>query len=225
MGTNIDKSQGYILLWRSIQESIAFKNSKLWQVYCWCLFRANYAPKEELPGLRKVNLQPGQFITSTRHAAEALQISVTTLYGYLTILKSEHFIERTANTKYTVITILNWDELQNPERKVEHQVDTKLDTENTLNTKEAAVEKLSFLLKEKFKVEASRPYRLIKSGWVLIHDPEAYLASIQNMAPISKPPKDLTDQELLAVLRGKKIGVDPIPSDIFDEALDRELIS
>lgn len=182
------------------------------------MFRANYTAQTELPGLHEVNLEPGQFITSTRRAAEALDISVTTLYEYLNILEFEHFIERKACTKYTVITIRSWDQLQHPERKGEH----KLDTENTVNTKEAAaIKKLTSLLGEKFKVEANRPYRQMKSGWVLIHDPEAYLASIHTEASAGKPAKDMTDQELLTALQGKRPGIDSIPSDIFYEALDR----
>jgi DNA-binding transcriptional regulator YhcF (GntR family) len=185
------------------------------------MFRANYTIQEELPGLHKVNLVPGQFITSTRRAAEAMRISVTTLYEYLTLLESEHLIERRANNRYTVITIQNWNELQHPERKSERKLDTKLDTENTLNTKEAAISKLSVLLGKKFKVEDNRSFRQTKSGWVLINDPKAYLASIYTGASVDKSAKDISDQVLLATLQGKKPGIDPIPSDIFYEALDR----
>lgn len=219
MGTNIDKTQGYVLFWRSIMDSVVFKNPKMWRVYSWCLFRANYTVKEELPGLHKVNLVPGQFITSTRHAAEALDISVTTLYEYLHLLEFEHIIERTSTSKYTVITIQNWNELQHPERTGEH----KLDTENTYKTKEAAaLERLAFLLRGKFKIEGSLPYRKTQSGWTLIHDPIAYLASMRAEASLNTiPVKDMTNEELLTTLQGKRLGYDAIPSDVFDEAVDR----
>ncbi len=161
-------------------DTVVFKNEKLWQTYTWCLFRANHKHVEELPGHKKVGLLPGQFITSTRRAAEALDMSVPTLYEYFSILESEHFIERQPNSKYTVITIIDWEESQNPERKSEHKPYNKpnadftqiihSNTPNTLNTSKPedikeAVSWLADHLKEEFVYKDGVGYRKTKRGW------------------------------------------------------------
>lgn len=167
----IDKTQGYVLMWRSLMDTIIFKNENLWQVYSWCLFRANHRQVDEMPGLKKVHLNPGQFITSTRRASDALHVSVPTLYEYLSLLESEHLIERQPNTRYSVITILNWEELQHPERFSEHKLYNKLYTDNahkafrTLKTEDKSIEKsISFdedsliSLSEEFQVPKAFVY-------------------------------------------------------------------
>ena len=227
MKNSIDKSQGYVLFWRSLKDTVIFRNAKLWQAYSWCLFRANYKPTEELPGLEKVYLRAGQFITSTRHAAEALHISVATLYGYFSLLESEHLIERKGTTKYTVITIQSWDELQNPERKSEHKLEHKLDTDNTFNTKAAAA--VVEILSLKGRRASLNEDTLFVNG-KKVNNPIAYLEAIKNsqhslppQQPL-KPAKEMTDTEILEHLHGKVPGRDEgINEDILYEAIERRI--
>ncbi len=137
MSIQIDKSQGFVLMWRSIIDTAIWSNPKLLKVYQWCYFRANFKPVEEYKGLRKVNLTPGEFITSFPHAAEQLNMSQGTVYNYINLLKAERIIERTSYNKYTIITILNWNDLQNPKRFSENKMKTDYkqnETDNTRNT-------------------------------------------------------------------------------------------
>jgi len=133
----IDKSQGYVLMWRSIMSTPLWQNEKLSRVYHWVMYRANYEGKEVFPTKNKVKLKKGQFITSLPHAAKELGMGQATADSYLNVLKSERIIDRHATNKYTVITVQSWDELQNPDRKTDSKWRAdgeQMDTDNTYNT-------------------------------------------------------------------------------------------
>lgn len=134
MAIIIDKSQGFVIMWRSIMDTAIWSNPKLLKVYQWCFFRANYKPLEKYKGFKKLNLTPGQFITSYPHAAGELNMSQGTVYNYINLLKAERIIERSSYNKYTVITILNWNDLQNPERFSENKLKTNYKQNETDNT-------------------------------------------------------------------------------------------
>ncbi len=137
MKNAIDKTQGYVLMWRSIMNTAIWSNPKLYKVYSWCVFRANFEPLKEYKGLKRLDLQPGQFVTSYPHAKEELGMAVGTIYNYLALLKVEKLIESKSYSKYTVLTIQNWIELQHPERISETKLKVNRkqnETDNTLNT-------------------------------------------------------------------------------------------
>lgn len=144
MAIHIDKSKGYIIVWRSILETPLWTNPKLQRLFFWVLLRANYKTKEVFPTTEKIMLQPGQFVTSYPHISKELRISVGSVKTYLDLLKSENIIETKPTNKYTVITIQNWNELQNPEKKNESKVKTERkqtetdNTDNTFNSKKAS---------------------------------------------------------------------------------------
>lgn len=118
-------------------QTSVWTNEKLFRLYSWVLLRASWKGKEVFPTKNKVQIHPGQFIISYRHAAEELEVSVGTLKDYLDILISERIIERTATNKYTILTVLKWNWLQDTERKSERRLNTdRTQTEpiNTLNT-------------------------------------------------------------------------------------------
>ena len=137
MGAIIDKSKGYLIMWRSIIDTPLWTNPKLSRIYHWIMYRANFAEAIVFPGTEKVKLNPGQFITSYPHAAKELKVSVGTLNRYLNVLKNESIIEIYSTNKYTVITVQSWDSLQNPERKNETKMKTdrkQTEADNTFNT-------------------------------------------------------------------------------------------
>jgi len=127
--------------------------------------RANHEQKEIMIGLKKISLKAGQFVTSNRHAAEALNVSTGTIFNYLKILETEQLIERNPGKKFTIISIKNWRILQHPDRKNEQKLNTKqtqTELENTLdslntpdtNTPPAPQKGERESLKEKVKIVA-----------------------------------------------------------------------
>ncbi|TSC85809.1 MAG: hypothetical protein G01um10147_1085 [Microgenomates group bacterium Gr01-1014_7] len=137
MAITIDKTRGYVIMWRSIMDTAIWTNPKLERVYHWVMYRANHAGAEIFPTTEKVTLNPGQFVTSYPHAERELKMSVGSINTYLKVLKAESIIEIKSTNKYTVITVQSWNELQNPERKNESKLKTErkqTETDNTLNT-------------------------------------------------------------------------------------------
>ncbi|MBM3284198.1 hypothetical protein FJY90_08250 [Candidatus Gottesmanbacteria bacterium] len=119
-------------------DTAIFSNPKLAALYYWCLLRANWKEAEVFPETNKIILKPGQFITSLETVAKVIGMkSIVSAKNYLNILKNENQIEIKSTNKYTVVTVLNWNDLQNIEKKIENRMKTvckQFETDNTLNT-------------------------------------------------------------------------------------------
>ena len=134
----IDRSRGYVIMWRSVFESPIWGNPRLERMYHWIMYRAGYKATVVFPTTEKVYLKPGEFITSYPQASRELKVSVGSIKTYLSILKAENIIESRSTRKYTVISVKDWDELQKPERRIENRMKTERkqnETNNTYNTK------------------------------------------------------------------------------------------
>lgn len=68
----------------------------------------------------------GQFVTGRKKASTELKIKESSVYNYLQILKSMKNIYITPNNKYSLITIVNWEEYQINPYKIDNKIDNKL---------------------------------------------------------------------------------------------------
>lgn len=203
--TIVDKTQGYVIMWRSFYNSALWTNPKLFRVYDWVMYRANFNSAEAFPTTDKVKLLPGQFITSFPHAAKELKMSVGNAFRYFSVLKAENVIETKKTNKYTIVTVLNWQELQNPERKYENKLKTNgkqtetVNTIKTVNTKntttQEALVKIEKVLGPKYTFKDGKPYYLKGGYWIFIGNPVAFAASLQDVASAEKINPILTDPE------------------------------
>ncbi len=112
-------NNGWIKLYRKICENIIWQNEKALKIWIWCLLKANHKGKEVLIGRQKVKIKPGQFIFGSNKATQELNISKSTIHYWISFLISERYIERKIFPKYSIITILNWNEYQGVERKTD----------------------------------------------------------------------------------------------------------
>lgn len=103
---------GWIRLYRQLLESPVFENEKALKIWIWCLLKATHTDREQLVGLKVVNLQKGQFIFGRKKASEELNINENTIYKYIKMLEQLEMITTNSNTKFTIITIRKWDEYQ-----------------------------------------------------------------------------------------------------------------
>ena len=76
-------------------------------------------------GHQKINLSPGQLVTGRKAIAAATGINESKVYRILDVLKSEQVIEQQTNSKFSVISITNWQEYQESEQQNEQQVNSK----------------------------------------------------------------------------------------------------
>lgn len=103
---------GWVKLHREYRERAVFKDARLWQFFCWCLFAAEYKQTEILVGYDTVVLQPGQFLfgkPGRRLASQETGLSDQTLKTFVKKLSSgpNPLISEETNPAYSVVTILD----------------------------------------------------------------------------------------------------------------------
>jgi len=139
-------AEGFIKLHRCLIDKPIFQNEKLLKVWLWCLFKATHKPITALVGRQKVDLQPGQFIYGRQKAAEALGIPPSTVRDYMGLLQKGQSIDIKPDSKFSVVTIVNWGLYQakgkNPDSKPDsrwtadgQQMDTYKNDKNDKNDK------------------------------------------------------------------------------------------
>lgn len=102
--------EGWVKLSRGLIDKPIFQNEKLLKVWVWCLLKATHKQYEQLVGLQKVQLNPGQFIFGRKKAAAELNITESTVWRLIQFLsdKKNPSLEVVAHSKYSIITIVNW---------------------------------------------------------------------------------------------------------------------
>ena len=111
--------EGYIKLYRGLQNSQVFAHPIALKVWIWCLMKANH--KERFVNLKigkgsiVVKVGIGQFIFGRHKAEEELDIDGATIYRWINKFASEQFdnmISLDVSNQYTIITICKWEEYQ-----------------------------------------------------------------------------------------------------------------
>ncbi len=128
-------AEGFIKLHRCLIDKPIFQNEKLLKVWLWCLFKATHKPITALIGVKKIELQPGQFIFGRLVAAKDLKMSQSMVYRYITFLKDNQSLDIKTNNKYSLVTVVNWGLYQTTRGKVDSNIDSKRTTnEQQMNT-------------------------------------------------------------------------------------------
>jgi hypothetical protein len=140
--------RGYIKVWRKIEDSFFYKNSKYVHLWIHLLFMANHKPNNFLWNGKKQVCERGQFITGRNTLISETGISGTTIERILEAIESGHLIGQRKNNKFRLITILNYGEHQgntgqqtdNKRTSNGHLTDTNKNEEDTKkNEKEVDV--------------------------------------------------------------------------------------
>lgn len=111
--------EGYIKLYRGLQNSQVFAHPIALKIWIWCLMKANH--KERFVNLKigkgsvVVKVGVGQFIFGRHKAEEELDIDGATIYRWINKFASEQFdsmISLDVSSQYTIVTICKWEEYQ-----------------------------------------------------------------------------------------------------------------
>lgn len=145
---------GWIKLHRNIMGSDIFNDLQLYRLWTLCLMKATHKEKEILIGRQTVHLQPGQFITGREAVHELYNNGLkpkdkvkgkSTVYRWLEALEMNGCLNIKKTTKYSVVTVTNWQEYQQSEHQFEQQMNNKRTTsehkqevKNIKNTNSAA---------------------------------------------------------------------------------------
>ncbi len=132
--------EGWISLYRKIQEHWLWtKKRKFSQFEAWVslLFKANHKDTKIMFDGKIIEVKRGSFITSEVKLSEEWNWSRDSVRKFLKTLQSEKMVRKTSTTKYTSISIENWDLYQNSQQQNEQQniqvVDNTIDTDNNDN--------------------------------------------------------------------------------------------
>lgn len=119
------EQQGWIKLYRKLLSSPIFSSEKGLKVWVWCLLKATHSGYEQYVGRSLVKLEPGQFVFGRQTASGELRMKPSTVWGWISQLKSDSYIDITTNNKYSVISIKNWSDYQGMDSKLDNKETTK----------------------------------------------------------------------------------------------------
>ncbi len=103
-----------------------YRDDKTFRVFLHLLLTANHEPKK----WQGIMVEKGQKITSYGHLAEDLGLGVQSVRTSLNKLKSTGEITIKNTTKYSVITILKWDDYQSTNTPTNKQLTNNQQTTN-----------------------------------------------------------------------------------------------
>lgn len=123
--------EGWISLYRKIQEHWLWtKRRKFSQFEAWIslLFKANFKDTKIMIGDNLVEVKRGSFITSEVKLAEEWKWDRSTVRKFLKTLEEQEMIQKNSTTKYTSISIENWELYQNTQQQNRQQNNNKTTT-------------------------------------------------------------------------------------------------
>ncbi len=142
----IPQNVGYVKLFRDIINWEWYSYLTVRILFLHCLLKANYIVKTWQGEI----IQPGSFVTSLKHLSEETGLSQRQCRTAIKHLKSTGELTIRTTSRYSIITVNNWDKWQS-ERQTERQTSDK----QTTTTKERKESKNIYILlhkiyKEKF---------------------------------------------------------------------------
>lgn len=118
-----------------------WQDPKLLKLWMLCLLEASHKEHEQLVGKQLVKLKPGEFVTGRFALAKAFNegakksdcVPDSTLWRWMKWLENNDFLNIKSSTKYSVITIKNWDVYQRNEQQMNNKWTTNEQQMNTNN--------------------------------------------------------------------------------------------
>jgi DNA replication protein DnaD len=108
----MNTSHGWVKLYRCLLDDAACQKSAYFHLWVTLLLMAAHKEHEFIFNNQIQKLQPGQLITGRKKLSKLTGISETTVRRILKCFENGHMVQRKVTTKYTVITITNWENYQ-----------------------------------------------------------------------------------------------------------------
>lgn len=141
---------GYIKLYRKITNSFVWANPNMLKLWMLCLMKASHKERKFLFNGKEIHVSSGEFVTGRDAIAKEFnegvmrdqQIVGRTLWRWMKKFEEEQMLSIKSTTKYSVISIKNWDEYQGSDQQVSNnrpstvqQVSTNKNVKNDKNDK------------------------------------------------------------------------------------------
>lgn len=143
-------NHGYVKLYRKVMDSFVWTNPNMYKLWSLCLMKASHEKRKFLFNGKEVWLNSGEFVTGrdaitfemNKGAKREHQVNSASVWRWLKKFESEQMLNIKSTTKYSVISINNWEEYQVNEQQVnssrttsEQQVNTYKNEKNDKNEK------------------------------------------------------------------------------------------
>ena len=102
--------RGYVTIWRKLKDSFFYKDSEY--VHLWLHLIISACSKEQtfLFNGKRINLKQGQLLSGLHKLSYETGIEWHKCARILKVLKNENLIEKQNYNKFSVITLVNWNE-------------------------------------------------------------------------------------------------------------------
>lgn len=117
---------GWISLHRKMIDNPIYSNAFMLKLWIHCLLKATHTEHNQLVGNQMVKLEPGQFVTGRNVLFEEFNkgakkeeiISDRTLWRWIKNFEEWEMLSIKSTTKYSVVTVINWNEHQQHDQRV-----------------------------------------------------------------------------------------------------------
>ena len=123
------EKQGWVKLSRRLLDNPIFQKPDYLAVWLFLLLSANHEETSFIWNNKKQILKKGQLLTGRKKIAQKTKVAESQIYKILKYLETEQQIEQQKTTKYTIVTIINWDRYQQKEQQKEQQRNNRVTTE------------------------------------------------------------------------------------------------
>jgi len=122
----VNEIKGFIKLYRSLLDWEWFNDNNTFRLFMYCLLKANYSNTR----WRGIDIQRGSFVTSYNQLSISTGMTVQQVRTSLNKLISTGEITSKPHSKYSIISINNYDEYQDNNTQSNTQVTNKQQTNN-----------------------------------------------------------------------------------------------
>jgi len=133
----VNESKGFIKLYRSVLEWEWFNDVNAFRLFMYCLLKANYTDT----AWRGIDIERGSFVTSTKKLSVATGLSVQQTRTSLNKLISTGELTNKSHSKYSIITINNYDEYQENNKQINKRTTNNQQTDNKQITTDKEIKK------------------------------------------------------------------------------------
>ncbi|EGO8777410.1 DnaD domain protein [Enterococcus faecalis] len=145
---------GYVKLYRKVMDSFVWTNPYMYKLWNLCLMKASHENRKFLFNGKEIWLNSGEFVTGrdaitfemNKGVKREHQVNSGSVWRWLKRFEKEGMLNIKSTTKYSVISINNWDDYQASEHQVnikrttsEQQVHTNKNEKNDKNEKNVVV--------------------------------------------------------------------------------------
>jgi len=135
--------QGWIKVHRKLIDSGIWKKPAMLKLWMYCLMKATHKKTKTILDMEEVELQEGEFITGRDSLAEDFnkgmnkedKKSAITLWRWMKNFEKWEMLNIRSTNKYSIVTVLNWDEYQENEQQMNIQ---RTSDEQPMNTNKNA---------------------------------------------------------------------------------------